>query len=414
MLKRLFQYGRQLSPADGELAPRGIDLWMLAAIVALVSLGIVMVYSGSAVFAGARYKDGEFFLRRQLVYAALGCLALYVGARLDYGIYQRFTYPMLLASALSLCALLIPGLGTRVDGAVRWFRLGGISFQPSEPAKFSLLVYLSYSLAKKRHTMSSFSIGVLPHLLVAGLMALMVLLQPDLGTSAVMIAVTLILLLVAGARLTYVVIALLAGFPLAYQQIVGTPWRMRRLLAFLDPWSYRRSAGYQISESLISIGSGGLRGLGLGEGRQKLFFLPAAHTDFVFAIIGEELGFTGLAAVVGLFLLLVLRTLRASFAARDLFGGYLAFGCAALIAVQALLHMAVVTGLAPTKGITLPFVSYGGTALITMMFISGVALNISGRYPRPAPVSRRRLPDGNRRRPQRVVVAGAEGHSEAV
>lgn len=387
---------------------------MLAAIVALVSLGIVMVYSGSAVFAGARYKDGEFFLRRQLVYAALGCLALYVGARLDYGIYQRFTYPMLLASALSLCALLIPGLGTRVDGAVRWFRLGGISFQPSEPAKFSLLVYLSYSLAKKRHTMSSFSIGVLPHLLVAGLMALMVLLQPDLGTSAVMIAVTLILLLVAGARLTYVVIALLAGFPLAYQQIVGTPWRMRRLLAFLDPWSYRRSAGYQISESLISIGSGGLRGLGLGEGRQKLFFLPAAHTDFVFAIIGEELGFTGLAAVVGLFLLLVLRTLRASFAARDLFGGYLAFGCAALIAVQALLHMAVVTGLAPTKGITLPFVSYGGTALITMMFISGVALNISGRYPRPAPVSRRRLPDGNRRRPQRVVVAGAEGHSEAV
>ncbi|MCA9179765.1 MAG: putative lipid II flippase FtsW [Planctomycetales bacterium] len=414
MLKRLFQYGRQLSPADGELAPRGIDLWMLAAIVALVSLGIVMVYSGSAVFAGARYKDGEFFLRRQLVYAALGCLALYVGARLDYGIYQRFTYPMLLASALSLCALLIPGLGTRVDGAVRWFRLGGISFQPSEPAKFSLLVYLSYSLAKKRHTMSSFSIGVLPHLLVAGLMALMVLLQPDLGTSAVMIAVTLILLLVAGARLTYVVIALLAGFPLAYQQIVGTPWRMRRLLAFLDPWSYRRSAGYQISESLISIGSGGLRGLGLGEGRQKLFFLPAAHTDFVFAIIGEELGFTGLAAVVGLFLLLVLRTLRASFAARDLFGGYLAFGCAALIAVQALLHMAVVTGLAPTKGITLPFVSYGGTALITMMFIAGVALNISGRYPRPAPVSRRRLPDGNRRRPQRVVVAGAEGHSEAV
>lgn len=387
---------------------------MLAAIVALVSLGIVMVYSGSAVFAGARYKDGEFFLRRQLVYAALGCLALYVGARLDYGIYQRFTYPMLLASALSLCALLIPGLGTRVDGAVRWFRLGGISFQPSEPAKFSLLVYLSYSLAKKRHTMSSFSIGVLPHLLVAGLMALMVLLQPDLGTSAVMIAVTLILLLVAGARLTYVVIALLAGFPLAYQQIVGTPWRMRRLLAFLDPWSYRRSAGYQISESLISIGSGGLRGLGLGEGRQKLFFLPAAHTDFVFAIIGEELGFTGLAAVVGLFLLLVLRTLRASFAARDLFGGYLAFGCAALIAVQALLHMAVVTGLAPTKGITLPFVSYGGTALITMMFIAGVALNISGRYPRPAPVSRRRLPDGNRRRPQRVVVAGAEGHSEAV
>lgn len=394
-------------PAPGELEPRGLDLMLLTTVLCLLGLGMVMVYSASAVFAQAHAGSASYFLRRNLMYCGAGLLALYVGWRVSYQRYQRWVYPMLLGCLLLLAALLVPGLGTRVDGATRWFHLGGLSLQPSEPAKFALIVYLAYSLSKKKETMRSFSIGFLPHLCVAGTMILLVLKQPDLGTSAVLGTVTLLLLFVAGTKLSYIMISVLAAAPVVYQLIVGTPWRMRRLLAFLDPWAYRQDAGYQISESLISIGSGGVHGLGLGDGKQKLFFLPAAHTDFVFAIIGEELGLIGLVAVVILFLTLVARGVRAALGARDLFGTYLAFGITATFGLQALLHMSVVLGLVPTKGITLPLVSYGGSALMTAMFCMGVLLNVAARHPESAPAScgERSSVMANRRQPSRVVVA---------
>jgi cell division protein FtsW len=268
-----------------------------------------------------------------------------------------------------------------------------------------LVVYLAYSLTKKRNKVRSFSVGLLPHLGVASLMAALVLKEPDLGNAAIMLAITLLLLTVAGTKLSYVMIAVLSATPVAYQLIVGTPWRLRRLLAFLDPWAYRKDAGYQVAESLISIGSGGGSGRGLGAGKQKLFFLPAAHTDFIFAIIGEELGLLGLGAVVLLFAVLLWRGLRASIGSRDLFGSYLAFGIISLVSLQALMHMAVVLGLVPTKGITLPVVSYGGSALITNLFCLGVVLNIAARKPLLASRAVELRAGKNRRRASRVVIA---------
>lgn len=395
------------APAPGDDGPRGIDLPLLVAVLGLLGLGMVMVYSASAIFADAKYGAATFFLKRNLIYGAVGLVALYVGWRLDYRLYQRFSYPMLAGVLILLLGLMIPGLGKTVDGATRWFHIGGLSFQPSEPAKFALVVYLAYSLAKKRDSVRSFSVGFLPHLCVAGLMGLLVLRQPDLGTTAVLGLVTLLLLFVAGTKLSYILISLMVAAPIAYQLIVGTPWRLRRLLAFLDPWAYRQDAGYQISESLISVGSGGLMGLGLGDGKQKLFFLPAAHTDFIFAAIGEELGLVGLAVTIAVFVLIVVRGLRAAYGARDLFGTYLAFGITAIFGLQSLLHMSVVLGLVPTKGITLPLVSYGGTALVSMMFMMGVLLNIAARNPVPSAVklADRRAPT-NRKKLSRVVVAG--------
>ncbi len=393
-------------PPDG--AERGLDLLLLGATLALVGLGLVLVYSSSAVFASDRYGSPTYFLKRDLVYVAAGLLDIYAGWRIDYRTYQRLDYPILLGCLVLLLLLLIPGLGTRVDGATRWFRIAGVSIQPSEPAKLALVVYLACSLALKRDEVRSFSIGFLPHLCVAGLMCALVLKQPDLGTSAILGGVTVIMLFVAGTKLSYIVIAALACAPIVYQLIVGTPWRLRRLLAFIDPWAYRKDAGYQISESLISVGSGGTFGLGLGDGKQKLFFLPASHTDFIFAIVGEELGLVGMAAVVALFVVILVRGVTAAMRARDLFGSHLAFGVTATFCLQALLHMFVVLGLVPTKGITLPLMSYGGSALVTALFGMGMLLNVAAR--RPAPDDPQRSEAGaalpaNRRQRQRVVVA---------
>ncbi len=399
------------APVEEKNTPRGLDLVLLAVALILLGFGTVMVFSSSAVFAARKYKDGAFFLARHSSYAGIGLVALYVAWRLDYHLYQRFVYPLLLGSIAMLVGLFF--VGTRVDGAVRWFRFAGLSFQPSELAKLTLIMYLAYSLSKKRDDMHLFSIGFLPHLLVASFVGVLVLKQPDLGSTAILLAVTFLMLFVAGTRVSYILLAILAAAPIAYQQIVGTPWRLRRLIAFLDPWAYRRDAGYQISESLISVGSGGLHGLGIGAGKQKLFFLPAAHTDFLFAVTGEELGFVGLIVVVALFAILILRGVRAATGARDLFGTYLAYGITATFGLQALLHMSVVLGLVPTKGITLPLMSYGGSGLVMNLFAVGILLNIAARKPVSAFAAGRqqrtsRTTDNHRRVP-RVVIAGGEG-----
>ena len=393
-------------PEQGD-SPRGLDLLLLTAIICLLGLGMVLVFSSSAVYASHKYHSHFFFLKRNLIYGLIGLVGLYVGWKIDYGFYQRWTYPLLIGCLVLLVGL-VAGMGTRVDGAMRWYRVFGVSFQPSEVAKFALVVYLAYSLAKKREKVRSFSMGFLPHLCVAGLLCLLVLKQPDLGTAAVMGVVTLLVLFVAGTKLSYIVISLMVCAPIGYQLVVGTPWRLRRFLAFLDPWAYRRDAGYQISESLISIGSGGLFGLGVGDGKQKLFFLPASHTDFIFAIVGEELGLVGLIGVVLLFAVIVACGVRAALSARDLFGTYLALGITSTIGLQAVLHMCVVLGLVPTKGITLPLMSYGGSALVTTLFSLGVLLNIAARNPTPARVrlaQTRTGEVGNRKRAIKIQVA---------
>jgi cell division protein FtsW len=369
----------------------GVDRVLVGTALALAAFGMVMVFSAGAVFAAKRYGDATYFLKREAIYAVLGVGALSLATRIDYSIYRRFAYPLLFVSLGTLALVL--QIGSRAGGAIRWFRLGPLSFQPSELAKLALCVYLASLLARKAEKVRVFSVGFLPPLLVTGLMMGLLLKQPDLGTAAIFGAVALGLLFVAGTRTSYIILALLVAAPAGWKFIVSTPFRMRRMLAFLDPWAFRRDVGYQITESLISVGSGGVTGLGLGDGRQKLFFLPEAHTDFILSIIGEELGLLGVLAVITGFVLLVWRGLRAAFRARDAFGTYLAFGITAMFGLQALVNIGVVLGSLPTKGLPLPFISYGGTSLLMSLFMAGVLANISARNPEPReglyPVARR-------------------------
>jgi cell division protein FtsW len=387
----------------------GIDRILVGAVLALAAFGVVMVYSAGAVFAAKKYGDATYFLKRELIYAMLGLAALSLATRVDYSIYRKLAYPLLFVSLALLAAVL--KIGSRAGGAIRWFRAGPLSFQPSELAKLALCVYLAYLLARKAEKVRVFSVGFLPPLLITGVMMVLLLKQPDLGTAAIFGAVALGLLFVAGTRTSYLILAVLVAAPAGWQFIVSTPFRMRRMLAFLDPWAFRRDVGYQITESLISVGSGGVTGLGLGDGRQKLFFLPEAHTDFILSIVGEELGLFGVLSVIGLFGVLVWRGYRTAFRARDVFGAYLAFGITTMFGLQALVNIGVVLGSLPTKGLPLPFISYGGTSLLMSLFAAGVLANISARNPEPGdwvfPGMRRRALKGANRRSEagpRVIV----------
>lgn len=363
----------------------GPDRLLCGAALVLTAFGAVMVFSAGAAFAAKTYGDWTFFLKREAIYGVVGLCAFAFGLRTDYSVYRRLTYPLLFVSLALLVGVLV--VGTRVGGAVRWFKLGPLSFQPSELAKFALALYLAVLLARKAEKVRSFSIGFLPPLLMTGLFLGLLLKQPDLGTAVIVGVTAMGLLFVAGTRTDYILLAVLAAAPIGWKVfITGTPWRMRRMLAFLNPWQFRREGGYQLYESLITVGSGGVIGQGLGHGRQKLFFLPEAHTDFILAIVGEELGLVGILFVLTGFGILVWRGLVASARARDVFGSYLAFGLSTLFGLQALVNMAVVLGLLPTKGLPLPFISYGGTALVMSLFMAGVLGNISARHPEPRPL----------------------------
>jgi cell division protein FtsW len=374
-----------LRPLDGSPLIRpsevGVDRVLVGAVLALLGFGMVMVFSSGAVFAAKKYGDSTYFLKRELIYATLGLAAMSLSVRIDYSTYRRIAYPLLFVSIMCLAVVL--KVGSRAGGAIRWFRLGPLSFQPSELAKFALAVYLASLLARKAEKVKVFSVGFLPPLVVTGVLMGLLLKQPDLGTAVIFGAVALGLLCVAGTRTSYLILAVLVAAPAGWKFIVSTPFRMRRMLAFLDPWAFRRDVGYQITESLISVGSGGVAGLGLGDGRQKLFFLPEAHTDFILSIVGEELGLIGVLFVVLAFSVIVWRGLRAAFRARDVFGCYLAFGITAMFGLQALVNIGVVLGSLPTKGLPLPFISYGGTSLVVSLFMAGVLANISARNPEP-------------------------------
>jgi len=359
------------------------DAPLMAVVVALVAFGVVMVYSASFVYARNVFHEPAHFLIRQTAFATLG-IALMVGlARVDYHRYRPLTYPLLGVAALLLMVVVL-GLGHEAGGASRWISVGPVHIQPAELAKLAIIFWMAYSLSKKQDRIRSFSVGFLPHVLMAGFLMLLCLKQPDFGSAVMIGLLTFVLLFTAGARLGYILIAIFLATPVAWAVVALSPYRMRRIQAFLEPFEHRYDIGYQIAESLMTFGAGGVTGVGLGDSRQKLQFLPEAHTDFISAIIGEELGFIGVTCVVLAFAFVVWRGLRAAFRSVDDYGTYLAVGISVFVGAQAFTNLAVAMGMLPTKGLVLPFISYGGSSLLVNCAALGVLLNVSRpRLPLP-------------------------------
>jgi cell division protein FtsW len=353
------------------------DYVLFLVAVALVGGGVVMVYSASAILATDRFGDPYFFLRRQCVWALLGLTGLWAAMTVDYRRWRRLVGPLLVLALGLLILVLVPAIGQEINGTRRWLRGGPVSFQPTELAKLALVLYLADFLARRQSLLQSFWRGFLPPLLVTALMAGLILRQPDLGSSVALVAVVLCMLYVAGARFGHMALVAAAAVPVVAFAVTGASYRVRRVFAFLDPWADPRGSGFQIIQSYLALGSGGVTGRGLGESKQKLFYLPEPHTDFIFAIVGEELGFAGAVLVVALFGLLLWRGMRIGLRAADPFGALAAVGISAMLATQALVNLGVVVGLLPTKGLPLPFISFGGSSMLVAMASVGILLNIS-------------------------------------
>ena len=349
----------------------------MLAVVALVGLGVVMVFNVSYFFGHDHFGDPLLFFRKHLLSIGLGLCAGVVTSRLSSDAYRRLAYPLLLGVLVALVLVLVPGIGLMRSGARRWIHLGPLTLQPSEAAKFALVLYLARSLAKKGSRVREFKLGVAPHCVVALAIAGLVLLEHDFGTVALAVGLLVLMLFAAGVRLWHLAGLALTTVPLLGLAVAVAPYRMKRLAAFLSPDRDPLGMGHQLRQSLIGFGSGGLWGAGLGESQQKMFFLPAAHTDFIFSVIGEELGLIGALFVIGLFAVIALRGFRIAFRHPDEFGSLLAFGTTLLLVLQGAINMAVVLGCLPTKGLTLPFVSYGGSAMIAVLAETGVLLALS-------------------------------------
>ncbi len=364
-----------LAAATGR---RGFDRPLFVSVMLLVAFGIVMVYSASAVMAAHNMANSTYFLGRQLIYATLGLGIMFVLSRVDYHVFQKsFVVWSLLALAFAGLLLCHTPLGATVKGAARWIRVGPITIQPSEATKVALVLWLSYSLAKKSSQIKTFSVGFLPHLIIPGVIMVACLLQPDFGTTVVIAILTFSLLFIAGAKLGYIMLAGIVAAPIAYLLVAGSEYRLKRILTFLDPLATRFGDGYQLTQSMFGFGAGGVTGVGLGDGLQKFLFLPEAHNDFIGAIIAEELGVVGIWVVLIMFVVVVSRGILISFRAKDEFGSFVAMGLSILLGVQVLANLGVAMGLLPTKGLNLPFVSFGGSALVISLASVGVLLSIS-------------------------------------
>ena len=345
----------------------------------LLAIGVVMIYTSSAIYAYETYGDSAYFLKRHLVYLVIGLLSMTATLSIPYRSLRRLAKPLLVFSVLLLLLVLASPFGREGGGARRWFRIGSFSFQPSEAAKLAFLIYLADFLSRKKNDLREFREGFVPPVLVLGFMVGLVILQPDLGTAVAIVMVALLMLSLAGTRARYVGFTFASFLPIFILYIFLKPHASRRILAFVAPERDPLGAGFQIMQSFVALGSGGVFGVGLGQSRQKLFYLPACHTDFIFSIIGEELGVVGTLSVLTLFFLFSWSAYRILKKVQDRFGRFLGFGVASLITLEALVNMGVACGAIPTKGLPLPFVSYGGSALIFNLIGVGLLLNVS-RY----------------------------------
>jgi cell division protein FtsW len=352
------------------------DTTLFAVTVALLGLGLVMVWSASSALAQEHHGNAYHFLIKQVLWACLGLVVMLAAIRVDY---RKLRQPAVVYGALlGTTLLLILVLFLRpVNETHRWVRIGALSFQPAELAKLAVILFLAYHLERKGERLNEFLPALFPVLLLLGWFAFLIFIQPDLGSAATLVLIGCVMLFLAGVRLRYFAALALLAVPLLYRAVMVAAYRRDRIEAFLNPWSDARGSGYQIIQSMIALGTGGVSGVGLMEGRQKLFYLPYPYSDFIYAVIGEELGLLGASAVVAGFLLLMWRGLRTAWRAPDAFGTYLAAGLTLAIVLQALINVSVVLGLLPTKGIPLPFISAGGSSLVLTLFSVGLVMNVS-------------------------------------
>lgn len=362
---------------DNSIMKKHMDYALLISIIGLVVIGIIMVYSSSAVFAQERMGDAYFFLKKTVIFSLLGFGLLVAASRVPYNIYCKSCYWILGVTLLLLLLVSFSPLGATIAGAHRWLRLGPLSFQPSEFAKLAVIIFLAYSLEKKAEKIKTFTLGFLFHIGVCGFFMLLIMYQRDLGATFTMGAIAWMLMFVAGVRWLYLFSMMLVALPGVYYAISSVGYRRQRILSFLNPWDDQYGSGFQMIQSFVAFSEGGVFGKGLGEGRQKLFYLPEAHTDFIFSVIGEEVGLIGVLVVIALFAMFIYRGIKIALGASNTFGQYLAFGITLYIGLQAIFNFCVVMGLLPTKGLVLPFISYGGSALLITLLASGILLNIS-------------------------------------
>ena len=356
---------------------RNIRVSILVITLILLAIGIIMIYSSSAIYAHEKMDDSNFFLKRHLLFLGLGFFAGIFCISFDYNRLKSFGRPLLLLSLTLLVMVLVPSLGSEAGGARRWFRFFSISFQPSELVKLTLAVYLADFLSKRTHKINNLVHTILPFSIITFLVSGLILMQPDLGTSVLIGMMALIMLFGAGLRWSNIFAMLGSLVPIFYLLIARTPYRLKRIKVFLNPWQDPQGSGFQIIQSFLALGSGGIFGVGLGMSKQKLFYLPEAHTDFVFSIIGEELGIMGTLSVTLLFMALIWQGMRIVFKVQDSFGRFLSLGIISMIALEVLINIGVSIGALPTKGLPLPFLSYGGSALVVHMASIGLLLNIA-------------------------------------
>lgn len=336
-----------------------------------------MVYSASAIWAAYKFDDAFFFAKRQMLFAALGIIAMFFFMNFDYWTWRSWAKFLLIVCFILLIAVLIPGIGMVRNGSRSWIGVGAFSIQPSEFMKFAMIAFLAKFLSENQKNITTIRKGLFPSLGLVFLAFAIIMLQPDLGTATVMVGACTVMIFVAGAKIRHFIgLGLIGVFGFAVL-VLSAPYRIKRITSFLDPWEDPLGSGFQIIQSLYAIGPGGLFGLGLGQSRQKFFYLPEPQTDFIFAIVAEELGFIGGSLVLLLFALLLWRGIIIALGAPDLYGSLLAVGIIAMVAIQVIINIGVVTGLMPVTGITLPFLSYGGSSLTLMLMAIGVLLNIS-------------------------------------
>ncbi len=352
----------------------------LSLIVAiLLGIGLIMVFSASEVSAYLEEGDSLYYFKKQFLWMIISVAALIFASHFNYKRFKHWSMLILGISIFLLVLVLIPGIGTEVNGSTRWIDLGPIGFQPSEVSKICIVIFMAYHLSLKKNVVGKKFTQLLPSLLIMILICGLIMLEPDLGTAVVIAGTVMIMLFVAGAKKTHMAALITACIGIVAVLIAKAPYRLERLLSFMDPWADPLDSGFQVIQSLYALGSGGLFGAGIGQSKQKFLYLPEEHTDFIFAVLGEETGFVGTTVVILLFVALIWRGYKIAVSAQDSFGRLLATGLTTLIGLQALINIGVVTGSLPVTGIALPLISYGGTSLLLTMTTIGILLNIS-RY----------------------------------